>query len=72
MWVYNCINTYLGVTFDLGGDQIVEYLGELGEVDVDQLSLQVQAKQREKIPLLNFNQLIISLRGEDTCTYIRS
>ena len=55
--------THLCVTFDLCGDEVVEDLGQLSEVDVDQLSLQVQAQQGEEIPLLNLNQLIIPLHS---------
>lgn len=49
------------MTLDLCGHEVVEDLRELGEVDVDQLSLQVQTQEREKVPFLDLNQLIVSL-----------
>jgi hypothetical protein len=41
------------VTLDLGGHQVVEDLGQLGQVDMDQLSLEVQTEQRKEVPFLN-------------------
>ena len=46
-------STYQGVTLDLGGHQVVEDLGQLGQVDMDQLSLEVQTEQRKEVPFLN-------------------
>lgn len=51
------------MSLDLCGHEVVEDLGELGEVDVDQLSLQVQTQEREKVPFLNLNQLVVSLEN---------
>ena len=53
---------YQGVSLDLGGHQVVEDLGELGQVDVDQLSLEVQTEQRKEVPFLNLQQLVVSLQ----------
>ena len=52
---------HLCVTFDLCGDEVMKDLRELCEVDVDQLSLQIQTQEREEIALLNFYQLVVSL-----------
>ena len=56
---------HLRVTFDLCRDEIMKDLGELCEVDVDQLSLQIQTQEREEVTLLDFYQLIIPLYTHD-------
>ena len=52
---------HLRVTFDLCRDEVMKYLRKLCEVDVDQLSLQIQTQEGEEVTLLNFNQLVIPL-----------
>ena len=52
---------YLSVSPDLSVDQVLEYLCQLGQVDVYELSLLVQTEQGEEVTSLYFQQVIVSL-----------
>ena len=56
----------LHVSVDLGVGEVLEDLWELGQVDVDELRLQIQAEQREEVTLLHYNQLVVSLKVTST------
>ena len=58
--------TNLCMSLDLSGDKVSEDLRDLCQVDVNELSLQVQTEERKEVPFLNLNQLIVPLeRGEE-------
>ena len=59
-------STHLCMTFDLCCDEIVKYLRKLCEVDVDQLSLEVETQERKEVAFLYFNQLVVTLYKTNT------
>ena len=56
---------HLCVALGLGGNEVVEDLGNLSEVDVDELCLEVQAEEGEEVSFFYLNQLIVPLGGRE-------